>query len=161
MVLMVAVCAACSLRRDDSRALPPELAAEIQREVREFASAVEHDVTKDGPAAWRKHFSQSPAFFMASEGHLQFPDSASAFAGIEELTHTIKHIELRWSDVRVDPLTPELAQMAAGWHEMIELEEGKRLDESGYFSGIAEHLNGRWQFRNAHWSVVAREQAAP
>jgi hypothetical protein len=154
-VLVAALCVACNSQRLGSPAVSPEGSVEIQREVKEFAARVAHDVTQDGPAAWRKHFSESPAFFMASEGHLQFPDSASAITGIQELTRTIKHIELQWSDVRVDVLTPELAGMAAGWHEVVDLADGKRAESGGYFTGIAESRNGRWQFRNAHWSVAA------
>jgi hypothetical protein len=147
------ICIGCISQRLGSPAVSAERAAEIQREVQEFAATVAHDVTQDGPAAWRKHFSESPAFFMASEGNLQFPDSASAIAGIQELKRTIKHLELQWSNVRVDPLTPDLASMGAGWHEVADLADGKRVESSGYFTGIVEHRSGGWQFRNAHWSV--------
>jgi hypothetical protein len=56
---------------------------------------------------------------MASEGRLQFPDSAAASRAIQDLTRIIKHIE------------------------------------NGFFTGLAELRNGRWQFRDAHWSIVA------
>jgi hypothetical protein len=152
-LLLAIFCTACN-SRDGSRRLTPERAAEVSREVQEFAAMAAHDVTQDGPAAWRKHFSGSPTFFMAVEGKLQFADSASAAAGIQELTRTMMHLELKWSDVRVDPLTPELAGMGARWNEAIEMTDGKRVDSGGYFTGIAERRNGHWQFRNAHWSVA-------
>jgi hypothetical protein len=41
------------------------------------------------------YFSDSPSFFIAAEGRLQFPDSAAASRGIQDLTRIIKHIELR------------------------------------------------------------------
>lgn len=145
--------AGCGTQRD--AALTPERAAAVDGEVRAFADNVAHDVTQDGPAAWRKHFSESPAFFMAADGHLQFADSASATAGIQGLTRAIKHIELKWSDVRVDALTAELASMGAGWHEAAEMSDGKRMESDGYFTGIAERRDGRWRFRNAHWSVAS------
>jgi hypothetical protein len=159
-VFLAIFCAACN-SRDGSRALTPESGAAVEREVQEFAATVAHDVTQDGPAAWRKHFSESPAFVMASDGRLQFANSVSAIAGIQELTRAIKHIELKWSDVRVDPLTPELAGIGAGWHEVMEMSDGKRADSGGYFTGTVERRNGRWQFRNAHWSVAAAAPAAP
>ena len=159
-ICLVTLCGACNSQRLGSPAIAPEREAEIRREVQEFAATVARDVTQDGPAAWRKHFSEGPEFFMVSEGHLQFPNSASAIAGIQELRRTIKHLELDWSDVRVDPLTPELAVMGAGWHEVVELAEGKRVEDTGYFTGIAEHRNGRWQFRNAHWSVPPAPSSA-
>ena len=155
LFVIAALSVGCSSLHDGSQAMTPERAAGVDNEVREFAETVARDVTQDGPIAWRKHFSESPAFFMASEGRLQFPNSASAIAGIQELTRAIKHIELKWSDLRVDPLTPELAGMRAGWHEVVEMSDGKRAESGGYFTGIAEHRNGRWQFRNAHWSVAS------
>ena len=159
-VLLAVYCAACS-SRDGSRGLTPDHAAEVSREVKAFAAMVAHDVTQDGPSAWRRHFSEEPTFFMALEGKLQFPDSASAAAGIQELTHVMKHIELKWSDVRVDPLTRDLAGMGAGWNEVIDMADGKRVDSGGYFTAIAERRNGRWQFRSAHWSVAPTTAPAP
>lgn len=91
---------------------------------------------------------------MASEGRMAFPDSASATAAIQDLVKSIKHIELQWGeDLRVDPLTPDLAVMAASYREVRVSTEGVRVDEAGFFAGTVERRDGRWQFRNAHWSV--------
>jgi len=135
-------CVACSSRH-----------AAVEREVRAYAQTVAHDVTQEGPAAWRRHFAESPAFFMAVDGRLVFPDSAAATAGIQDLTRTLKHIELQWGDdLRVDPLTPDLAVMAASWHEVLVDSAGKSVNANGFFTGLAEQRSGRWQFRNVHWS---------
>ena len=132
-----------------------ERAAAVDRSVRAFAQTVAHDVTQEGPAAWRRHFADIPEFFMASEGRLVFPNSASATAGIQDLPRSIKQIDLRWGDdLRVDPLTPDLAAVAMSYHEVQISPEGHRVEENGFFTGIAEQRAGRWQFRNAHWSVV-------
>jgi hypothetical protein len=123
---------------------------------------VAHDITQDGPAAWRRHFADSPAFFMAADGQLAFPNSAAATAGIEALTHTIKRIELQWGDdLRVDPLATNLAVVAASFHEVRIDNPGKRVEESGYFTGTVEYRDGRWQFRNAHWSDPVPPAAVP
>jgi len=141
---------ACGGRRVESSDL-----AAVEQSVRAYAQAVAHDITQEGPAAWRRHFADSPSFFMASEGRLVFPNSASATAAIQELARTMKSIELRWGDdLRVDPLTPDLAVVAASWHEVQVSTDGHRVEESGFFTGIAEHRDGRWQFRNVHWSVA-------
>jgi len=129
--------------------------AAVEHAVRAYAQAVARDITQNGPAAWRRHFADSPSFFMASEGRLVFPNSASATAAIQELARTMKSIELRWGDdLRVDPLTPDLAVVAASWHEVQVSTDGRRVEENGFFTGIVEHRDGRWQFRNAHWSVA-------
>lgn len=123
--------------------------------MRAFTRTVAHDITQEGPSAWRRHFADSPAFFMASEGHLVFPNSAAATAGIQDVARSIKQIELQWGDdLRVDPLTPDLAVVAASYHEVQVSADGVRVNETGFFTGIAEHQGGRWQFRNAHWSVA-------
>ena len=127
----------------------------VEDGVRAFVNTVAHDITEEGPAAWRRHFADSPSFFMASEGHLVFPNSASATAAIQDLTRTIKHIELQWgSDLRFDPLTRDLAVVAASYREVRVNADGSRVQEAGFFTGTAEYRNGRWQFRNAHWSVA-------
>ena len=136
--------------------------AGVEQEVRQFAAAVSRDITQQGPAAWEKHFEDSPAFFMASEGKLVFPNRQAARQAIGELTHTIQHIELSWGDdLRVDPLTPEFAVVATSWHEVQSDKEGRQTTENGFFTGLAERHNGRWQFRNAHWSVALPVSKAP
>jgi hypothetical protein len=139
----------------EPQSLTPARASAIDDSVRAFMRTVAHDITQEGPTAWRRHFADSPSFFMASEGRLVFPNSAAATAAIQDLPRTIKQIELRWGDdLRVDPLTPDLAVVAASYHEIQVSPEGRRVEESGFFSGIAQLGAGRWQFRNAHWSVV-------
>ena len=84
-----------------------------------------------------------------------FADSAAATAGIEQLPKLIKQIELRWGDdLRVDPLTRDLAVVGSTYHESRVDPAGARTEESGYFTAVAQYWQGRWEFRDAHWSVV-------
>jgi hypothetical protein len=118
-------------------------------------ATVAHDVTHDGPTAWRKHFADSPAFFMVNDGQLAFPDSATATKGTEAFAATIKSIRLEWgSDLRVDPLTPKFAVVAVSFFEDQEQLTGRHVEERGYFTGVAEFREGRWQLRDAHWSSL-------
>jgi hypothetical protein len=156
-LLLLIFCGACSSRHDASGTaqLSPDRASAVQNDVRAFAATVAHDVTQEGPIAWRKHFADTPDFFMVSDGVLVFPTSAAATTGIQDFARTIDHMELKWGDdLRVDPLTPELAIMGAPWHEIRVDKAGKTVDQSGYFTALAEYRNGRWQFRDAHWSVA-------
>ena len=128
-------------------------AALVQADVRSLAGAVARDVTRYGPAAWRKHFAESPSFFMVAEGRMEYPNSEAATVGLRNLTQAIKSIELTWEDdLRVDPLTPELAVLAASWHEVLVDTSGKRVNESGLFTAVAQRRDGRWVFRDVHWS---------
>jgi hypothetical protein len=164
-VIPSAACPGCSLHTNtggNPSSLTPAQKAAVDQDVRRFVSAVAHDVTQEGPAAWRKHFADDPSFFLASDGFLQFPSRQAATQGIENLTHVIKHVELNWGDdLRVDPLTPDFAQVATSWHEFLLDANGHEISESGFFTGLAEHRNGQWQFRNAHWSVATPSPKAP
>jgi hypothetical protein len=128
-------------------------AGTTEGDVRKFMAQVAHDVTQEGPLAWIKYFENGPAFFMAVNGQLAFPDSNAAKVGTQEFARTIRHIELTWGqDLRVDPLTAKLAVVAVSWREIQIDTAGRRVEESGMFTGLVEVREGRWQFRDAHWS---------
>jgi hypothetical protein len=121
-----------------------------------FMRNVAHDVSNEGPAAWRKHFEDTPAFFMAVNGALAFHDSQSASEGIQKVAKTFKSIELQWGDeIRVDPLTAKFAAVGTTYREVLTTPEGQTVMSNGYFTAVAEKENGQWQFRNVHWSVPA------
>jgi hypothetical protein len=144
------------------RNLSPATRAVVTDGVRQFARDVAHDVTREGPAAWHRHFASTPAFFMAANGRLVFSNATAATHGVEDLRHSIRSIELRWGDdLRVDPLTPDLAVMASSWSELRVAADGARMTDHGYFTGVAERRDGRWKFRDAHWSVGVPEQKPP
>jgi hypothetical protein len=127
-----------------------------EEDVKTFAQDVARDVSVEGPSAWRKHFADSPAFFMAVNGRMAFPNSAAATTGIEGVSKEITHIELQWGDdLRVDPLTPNLAVVAASYHEVQVHAAGNTVNDNGFFTAVAEKHDGHWQFRDAHWSSMA------
>lgn len=139
----------------EAQSLTPEQARAVQAGVRAFTQTVAHDVTQDGPLAWQKHFAESPAFFMAVNGQVAFADRAAATAALPGIARMFKHIELQWGDdLRVDPLTANLALLATSWREALLDASGHSIDQQGYFTGIAEYSDGRWMFRDAHWSTV-------
>jgi hypothetical protein len=124
----------------ESQSLTPASTAIVEDGVRGFMQAVAHDVTVDGPAAWRKEFADSPSFFMAADGQMVFPDNAAATKGIQDLALDIKQIELVWgNDLRVDPLMPDLAGVAVSYHEVRVNTIGLRVEDAGFFTGIAEY----------------------
>lgn len=143
------------------KALTAEKTAAVETSVREFMNQVAQDVTQNGPLAWQKEFQDRPAFFMASDGQLAFANGQAAMQGIQQLPKIIKQIELRWSDVRVDGLAPDLAAVGASWQEVRQDPQGHSLTQKGYFTGVVQQQNGRWQFRDVHWSVLPAEPPKP
>jgi hypothetical protein len=133
--------------------------AAVENGVRQFMSSVEQDVTREGPAAWAHEFSHEPTFFMVSDGVLLFPSGAAAAQGVQSLRQVIKKIELHWGgDLRIDALSPDFAVVGTSWQETREM-QGREVKDHGYFTGLVEQANGKWQFRNAHWSTQKTGQA--
>src|SRR2546426_12074679 len=87
----------CEPRRDAGGAAPaglsPATRAAVTDAVRQFAQDVAHDVTRGGPAAWRRHFSPGPTCFMASDGPLVFSSAAPAARGLDDLAGPVSAIE--------------------------------------------------------------------
>jgi hypothetical protein len=138
---------------EESRTLAPERAAQVETGVRDFMRRVAHGVTQDGPSAWDKYFADTPAFFMAVNGKIAFASGADAVAGLPQVASMIKQIELKWGDdLRVDPLAPDLAALGVSYHEAQVWADGRRVEDHGYFTGVLQYRDGRWQFRDCHWS---------
>jgi hypothetical protein len=80
----------------------------------------------------------SPAFFMAVNGRMAFPNTAAATTRIEGVSKEIKHIELKWGDdLRVDPLTPDLAVVPAPYHEVHVHAAGNTVNHTGFQIGFS------------------------
>jgi hypothetical protein len=123
---------------------------------------IAHDVTAQGPAGWRAQLATDSTFFMAVNGRLEFPSGQAAQRTVDQLTRIIQRLELDWRDsVRVDPLRPGLAAVGAAYHESRVDTAGRHVEESGYFTGLAEHTALGWRLRNAHWSIGAPAAAVP
>ena len=153
LAVTLTACVPCAAGARHSHSVTPDGASSVDQAVRAFMQTVSHSVTQDGPMAWIKYFDASPAFFMAVNGQVAFPNSAAAQEGTRKFAQTIRHIELKWGDdLRVDPLTNEFSVVAVSWSEIQVDTAGHSVTETGYFTGLAEYREGRWQFRNAHWS---------
>jgi hypothetical protein len=153
LAVTLAACVPCAAGAGHSHSVTPDGASSVDQAVRAFMLAVSHSVTQDGPMAWIKYFDSSPAFFMAVNGQMAFANATAAQEGTRTFAQTVPHIELKWGDdLRVDPLTNEFAVVAVSWREIQVDTAGHSVTETGYFTGVAEYRDGRWQFRDAHWS---------
>jgi hypothetical protein len=156
LLLAAFVSAGYSARTSGSAELPSLTsghAAAIDESARTFMHTVAHDVTQEGPLAWLKFFNTGPEFFMAVNGQLAFPNAAAAKEGTQNFARTLNRIDLTWGDdLRVDALTAELAVVATSWREIQVDKAGHRIEETGYFTALAEYRDGRWRFRDTHWS---------
>ena len=153
LAVTLAACVLCAAGATHSHSVTPDGASSVDQGVRAFMQTVSHSITQDGPMAWIRYFDASPAFFMAVNGQMAFPNAAAAQEGTRTFAQAIRHIELKWGeDLRVDPLTNEFAVVAVSWREIQVDTAGHSVTETGYFTGLAEYREGQWKFRDAHWS---------
>ena len=85
LAILLPGCMGCRALRapaGEPQSLTPERAVRINSGVRAFMGDVAYDVTKNGPAAWQKHFIEGPEFFMAANGNWVFQSGATAATGV-------------------------------------------------------------------------------
>jgi len=138
---------------------PPALdvasVAAVEAGVRDLAASIARDLAAEGPDGWLGHFVDGPAFFMASDGEVRFPDFATATSFVHDLDARIASMQLTWGDLRIDPLTPTMAVMAAPYDERLTDTSGTEAHFTGYFTGLAVRTESGWKLRHLHWSSPA------
>lgn len=143
--------------KNEPVALTAQQASVVKESVQEFADSIAANITHKGPAEWLVYFKNSQEFFMASAGNIAFANYDSARSFIQNvLVKNISSINLKWSNVRIDPLTQTLASLAANFHEDITGNDGKALPYDGYFTAITEQTSQGWKLRSVHWSLVGK-----
>ena len=142
------VCASC-MRVD--RASTTE---SMRQGVTALTDSIATDLRAQGPLAWLRYFDRGPGFFMASDGSMAFPSNDSAAKAMPNIAAVLKHADLKWGAIRIDSLTPWLAQIAAPFDETMVDSAGKETKIAGYFTALAHRGEDGWKLRNAHWSIV-------
>ena len=141
--------------RNNTESLNLKQASDIQDSVQFMFEAIAQNVSREGSVAWLRYFENAPDFFMAADGQLVFPNIDTATNFINNiLVKSMPKIELRWSNIRIDPLAHKLAGISAIYHEDITDPTGKMTPHDGYFTGIAHQTPQGWKLLNAHWSSM-------
>ena len=119
-----------------------------------MTDSIATDLHIEGPTAWLRYFDRTPGFFMASDGSLAFPSNDSANKAVPNIARVLKRADLKWGPLRIDSLTPGMAQLAAPFSEALVDSSGKSTTISGYFTAIVDRGEAGWKLRNAHWSIA-------
>jgi hypothetical protein len=159
LVLLSFTCCFISSCNNNTETLNPKERSLVQDSVQFMAESIAKNISNKGPAGWLRYFEHTPDFFMASDGLLVFPNIDTATIIINnELIKVMPKIQLRWGNIRIDPLSANLAIIAAPYHEDITDSAGKITPHEGYFTGTAHRTSQGWKLRNAHWSSIVNHQ---
>ncbi len=125
----------------------------VKDSVNKFMTDIAIGITAKGPSAWLTYFQNDAAFFMADDGKLASPgyDSSRRFI-TNTLVKTIRKINLKWSDTRIDPLAIGIASVGSNYHEDITIANGATILFNGYFTAVVIQTDEGWKIRSLHWS---------
>jgi hypothetical protein len=131
---------------------------EIERAIHTMTAHIAADLSRDGPTAWIRYFDDNRGFLMAADGKLEFDGIAAARSFLSDFGKRIVHVEITWSDVRVDPLGSDLATVAAYYREALTDTQGHVARPHGYFTGVVVRRADGWKLRSLHWSSPGAEK---
>lgn len=139
------------------KSAPPKLTAiesgHVQDNVNQLVANISKDISHKGVVAWLDYFEDSPDFFMAADGQMAFRNYHTAQSYINNrLVKSVSKINLAWDNIRVDPLTADLASVGAEYYEDLTDTAKKAISINGYFTATAHFTGKTWKLRNAHWS---------
>jgi hypothetical protein len=124
----------------------------IVTDVLKMAFSVTRDLSTEGPLAWLRYFEDDARFLMVTDGRVQFDGIDSARSFLLGFAKTVSHMELAWSDMRIEALGPGRASLNAAYRETITDTQGKTRRLAGYFTGVAVETPAGWRLRTVHWS---------
>src|SRR5690242_3376377 len=104
-ILFLTVLSAChgNMSDNDSSAKPQE---SVTKAVITLTDSLGADLAAYGAEAWLKYFSQSPNFFMASDGLRVFPSYDSASHVIRDtLSKELPKVIISWKEMHIDSLS--------------------------------------------------------
>jgi len=152
LVIIMAVLSGCRGASAPGTPLDAAQAGAVKEEVRRMASDIARDLAQGGPGAWLRYFDDSEAFFMASDGELKFESFASAESYLGDFASGVESMAIAWEDLRIDPVSAEMAVMAASYQELINETSGSQLAFGGYLTALAVKTPSGWRLRHLHWS---------
>jgi hypothetical protein len=156
LLLLSTICCMQACKHHHRRRFDAKAMAAVKDSVNQMTINIARDISAKGPIAWLGYFDNSPEFFMANDGQLAFRNYQSAQTFIKDtLVKSISKITLKWSNTRVDILSPCTASIGSEFHEDITFANGKPMPFDGYFTGTAISRGKSWKLRNLHWSMKA------
>jgi len=150
--LVLALATACASSPVAPVTAPAAPVEDVRTAVRAMADAIARDVSRDGPTGWLPYFAHTTGFFWAAEGSVVIRDADAAEGFVRDFARSVPRVSLAWQDIRVEPIAPDAALLAAGCHEVLTDAAGKSTPWDGFFTGIAVRTAFGWQLRDGHWS---------
>ena len=149
LLAATALVTGCSTERETPLTDPAAVAAAARAA---FVSYVEHA----NAAEWDRVlalYSDDSSFHWVEDGSIAYPTKAALATAIEGLYGAVESAHLTVDEIRVLPLTDELAWLTARWEQEMTLTGGQALSYGGATTILLRRENGRWTFLAGHNST--------
>jgi hypothetical protein len=132
----------------------PAHRAAIADSVREVAARLASDISAHGYRGFAPVMDSAPGYVWAYNGFLAF----TSFDSMAAWTRTDPEPKVpevfAWDSVRVEPIAPGVAGVAATYTETRPDSAGRPKTEKGVFTAVAVHRGDGWKFTAAHTSTL-------
>jgi len=135
--------------------------AAVADSVRELAARLAAQISAHGYRGFPPAMDSAPGYVWAYNGFIAFPsfDSMAAWTRTDP-EPTVPEV-FAWDSVRVEPLAPGIAGVAATYTETRPDSTGRPQTEKGVFTAVAVHRSGGWKLTTAHTSTLPRRLRRP
>jgi hypothetical protein len=132
----------------------PAHRAAVDDSVREVTARLAAEISAHGYRAFVPVMDSAPGYVWAYNGFLPFTsfDSMAAWARRDPEPESPE--TFAWDSVRVEPLAPGIAVVAATYTETRPDSAGRPNTEQGAFTAVALHRADGWKFTDAHTSTL-------
>ncbi len=128
--------------------------AALADSVREVTARLAADISTHGYRAFTPVMDSAPGYLWAYNGALVFPSFDSMATWTRSSPEPKEPETFAWDSVRVLPLAPGLAAVAATYRETAPDRTGNPGTEIGVFTAVAVHRAEGWKFTDAHTSTL-------
>jgi len=132
----------------------PQHQAALADSVREVAARLAADVSARGYRGFVPAMDSAAGYLWAYNGFIPFTSFDSMAAWARSDPESQAPGVFAWDSVRVEPIAPGVAGVAATYTETRPDSAGRPRTEQGVFTAVAVHREGGWKFTDAHTSTL-------
>jgi hypothetical protein len=132
----------------------PAHRAAVEDSVREVTARLAAEISAHGYRAFVPVMDSAPGYAWAYNGFLPFTSFDSMAAWARSSPEPQEPGTFAWDSVRIEPLAPGVAAVAATYAEIAPDRTGTPGTEKGVFTAVAVHRADGWKFTNAHTSTL-------
>ena len=125
----------------------------ISTEVTSAFEAYVEDINDGNTSNIPEYFTDDTAFYWVEDGLLAYENKQAMIESLEAFTANSSDVSMKIEDLRVTPLTSEVATLYAAYVQEIKFASGFELNLDGAMTIVLGKEGDTWKFLNGHSSI--------